>query len=54
MEVNPGVFVSNVATEDWRTDPEIGGGAEEHVGAGRVGGGPLISLALALRGRAEE
>ena len=31
MEVHPGVFVSNVATEEWRTDPEIGGGAEEHV-----------------------
>ena len=31
MEVHPGVFVSNVATEEWRTDPEIGGGSEEHV-----------------------
>jgi uncharacterized cupin superfamily protein len=31
MEVHPGVFVSNVATEDWQPDPEVGGGAEEHV-----------------------
>jgi uncharacterized cupin superfamily protein len=31
MQVHPGVFVSNVATEDWRPDPEVGGGAEEHV-----------------------
>jgi uncharacterized cupin superfamily protein len=31
MEVDPGVFVSNVATDDWRPDPEVGGGAEEHV-----------------------
>src|SRR3954454_15649677 len=31
MEVHPGVFVSNVATEEWRAGPEIGGGAEEHV-----------------------
>jgi quercetin dioxygenase-like cupin family protein len=31
MEVHPGVFVSNVATEEWQPDPEIGGGAEEHV-----------------------
>ncbi len=31
MEVHPGVFVSNVATPEWRADPEIGGGAEEHV-----------------------
>ena len=31
MEVHPGVFVSNVRTEEWRADPEIGGGAEEHV-----------------------
>jgi quercetin dioxygenase-like cupin family protein len=41
MEVHPGVFVSNVATQDWRADPEIGGGAEEHVlfdtGAMRAG-----------------
>jgi uncharacterized cupin superfamily protein len=25
MEVQPGVFVSNVATDDWRPDPEVGG-----------------------------
>jgi len=31
MEVHPGVFVSNVATEDWQPDPELGGDAEEHV-----------------------
>src|SRR5215211_936276 len=31
MEVHPGVFVSNIATEEWQADPEIGGGAEEHV-----------------------
>jgi quercetin dioxygenase-like cupin family protein len=31
MEVHPGVFVSSVSPEDWRADPEIGGGAEEHV-----------------------
>jgi quercetin dioxygenase-like cupin family protein len=31
VEVHPGVFVSNVATEEWQADPEIGGGAEEHV-----------------------
>ena len=31
MEVHPGVFVSNVATADWKPDLEIGGGAEEHV-----------------------
>jgi|SRR4051794_20576688 quercetin dioxygenase-like cupin family protein len=31
MELHPGVFVSSVATEEWRPDPEIGGGAEEHV-----------------------
>jgi quercetin dioxygenase-like cupin family protein len=41
MEVHPGVFVSNVATEEWQPDPEIGGGAEEHVlfdtGAMRAG-----------------
>jgi uncharacterized cupin superfamily protein len=41
MEVNRSVFVSNVATEDWRPDPEVGGGAEEHVlfetGAMRAG-----------------
>jgi len=41
MQVHPGVFVSNISTEDWQSDPEIGGGAEEHVlvdsGAMRVG-----------------
>jgi uncharacterized cupin superfamily protein len=31
MEVHPGVFVSSLTTEDWRPDPEVGGGAEEHV-----------------------
>ena len=31
MEVHPGVFVSTIATEEWQADPEIGGGAEEHV-----------------------
>jgi quercetin dioxygenase-like cupin family protein len=31
MESHPEVFVSNIATEEWRDDPEIGGGAEEHV-----------------------
>jgi quercetin dioxygenase-like cupin family protein len=31
MELNSGVFVSNVDAEEWRADPEIGGGAEEHV-----------------------
>jgi quercetin dioxygenase-like cupin family protein len=31
MQLHPGVFVSNVATDDWRPDPEVGGGAEEHV-----------------------
>jgi uncharacterized cupin superfamily protein len=29
MEVHPGVFVSNVMTDDWRPDPEVGG--EMHV-----------------------
>ena len=29
MEVHPGVFVSNVATEEWVPDPEVGG--EMHV-----------------------
>ena len=41
MQVHPGVFVSNTSTEEWRPDPEIGGGAEEHVlidtGAMRAG-----------------
>jgi hypothetical protein len=31
MQVHPGVFVSNTSTEEWRPDPEIGGGADEHV-----------------------
>ncbi len=25
MELHPGVFVSNLATEDWEEDPEVGG-----------------------------
>src|SRR5437870_10551333 len=29
MEVHPGVFVSNVATDEWQFDPEVGG--EMHV-----------------------
>ena len=29
MEVHPGVFVSNVTTNDWEPDPEVGG--EMHV-----------------------
>lgn len=41
MEVHPGVFVSNIETEEWQADPEIGGDAEEHVlfdtGAMRAG-----------------
>jgi quercetin dioxygenase-like cupin family protein len=41
MEVHPGVFVSNISTEEWQADPEVGGGAEEHVlvdtGAMRAG-----------------
>src|SRR5215213_8146487 len=41
MQVHPGVFVSTTSTEEWRPDPEIGGGAEEHVlidtGAMRAG-----------------
>ena len=41
MQVHPGVFVSSTSTEEWRPDPEIGGGAEEHVlidtGAMRAG-----------------
>jgi len=41
MEIHPGVFVSSTSTEDWQADPEIGGGAEEHVlmdnGAMRAG-----------------
>ena len=31
MEVHPGVFVSSTTTDAWRSDPEVGGGAEEHV-----------------------
>lgn len=31
MEPHPGVFVSNVSTEDWQPDPEVGNDAEEHV-----------------------
>jgi quercetin dioxygenase-like cupin family protein len=31
MDLNQDVFVSSVDTEDWQDDPEIGGGAEEHV-----------------------
>jgi ethanolamine utilization protein EutQ (cupin superfamily) len=31
MEVHPGVFVSSISTDAWRSDPEVGGGAEEHV-----------------------
>ncbi|HVQ88380.1 MAG TPA: cupin domain-containing protein [Actinomycetes bacterium] len=31
MEVHPGVFVSRTSTDDWQSDPEVGGGAEEHV-----------------------
>jgi quercetin dioxygenase-like cupin family protein len=41
MQIHPGVFVSSTSTEEWRPDPEIGGGAEEHVlmddGAMRAG-----------------
>jgi uncharacterized cupin superfamily protein len=29
MEVHPGVFVSSIATDEWRSDPEVGG--EMHV-----------------------
>ena len=31
VEVHPGVFVSNVSTNDFHPDDEIGGDAEEHV-----------------------
>ena len=31
MEVHPGVFVTSASTDDYRPDPEVGGGAEEHV-----------------------
>ena len=41
MQVHPGVFVSSTSTEEWQSDPEVGGGAEEHVhvdtGAMRAG-----------------
>ena len=41
MEIHPGVFVTSTATSEWRPDPEVGGGAEEHVlfdnGAMRAG-----------------
>jgi hypothetical protein len=41
MQVHPGVFVSSTSTQEWQSDPEIGGGAEEHVlvdtGAMRAG-----------------
>ena len=41
MELHPGVFVTSTATREWRPDPEVGGGAEEHVlfdnGAMRAG-----------------
>jgi quercetin dioxygenase-like cupin family protein len=29
MEVHPGVFVSNITTDEWKPDPEVGG--EMHV-----------------------
>ena len=29
MEIHPGVFVSNLATNEWTPDPEVGG--EKHV-----------------------
>jgi len=29
LELHPGVFVSNVMTDEWRPDPEVGG--EMHV-----------------------
>ena len=31
MQVHPGVFVCCTSTQEWRPDPEIGGGTEEHV-----------------------
>ncbi|MEO8635723.1 MAG: cupin domain-containing protein [Gemmatimonadales bacterium] len=31
MEVHPRVFVSSISTDAWRSDPEVGSGAEEHV-----------------------
>jgi len=35
MEIAPGVFVSSTATEEWETDPEVGG--EMHVLCTEVG-----------------
>jgi uncharacterized cupin superfamily protein len=35
MEVHPGVFVSNVSTDEWEPDPDIGG--EMHVLCSGVG-----------------
>ena len=35
MEVHPGVFVSNIATDQWKPDPEVG--AEMHVLVEREG-----------------
>lgn len=29
MEAHPGIFISNVATDEWKADPEVGG--EMHV-----------------------
>jgi len=41
VEIHPGVFVTSTTTREWRPDPEVGGGAEEHVlfdnGAMRAG-----------------
>ena len=41
MELHSGVFVTSTATSDWSPDPEVGGGAEEHLlfdnGAMRAG-----------------
>jgi len=37
MEIHPGVFVSSTSTDAWRSDPEVGGGAEEHVLSDRGG-----------------
>ena len=46
MEVHPGVFVSNVKTEeDWLPDPEVGDDAEQHVLFDMTeGGGPWAGL----------
>ena len=35
MELHPGVFVSNVSTDEWEPDPEVGG--EMHVLCSGVG-----------------